>query len=132
MERLISIVGWDGTLPVLVAATPWLVRLGFPAGHLAEVVVAILLPIALALLRVHLGQEQLVRVCCGGPTWRRQLTLGVSISLLLLFEIAVMILYFAKDAPQSAWLAPLFLYSAYVITIWIALRPTREETCLST
>jgi hypothetical protein len=121
-SRVLSIVGWDGVLPVLVAFTPLLVRAMFPVGHIAEVLAAVLLPIVLALIRIRLGSLQLEQICGENVGWDRQLWFASAIILLLLFEMYVMILHFAKDEPLSAWLVSIVLLGAYVATIWIALR----------
>ena len=121
--RVLSIAGWDGILPVLVAFTPLLVRALFPVGHIAEVVAAVLLPIVLALIRIRLGSKQLAQICGENVGWGRQLWFASAIVLLLVFEMYVMILHFAKDEPLSAWLVSFVLLGVYIATIWIALRP---------
>jgi hypothetical protein len=123
MRRLLSIVGWDGVLPVVVAFAPLLVRWAFRPGHLVEVAVAILLPIVLALVRIHVGSKQLIDSCGDEVGWGRHLALAAAIVLLLLFEMCVMILHFADDEPLSAWFVPIALFAIYLATIYMALRP---------
>jgi hypothetical protein len=53
-DRFCLIFGWDGVLPLLVAIVPWIVRTIFRAGHIAEVLAAILLPIVLAIVKLTL------------------------------------------------------------------------------
>lgn len=120
---LLSIFAWDGVLPVLVAITPMLIRALFRPGQLVEVIAAVLLPIALALLRIHIGAKQLARATGGNVGVGRQLVLAAAIILLLLFEMYSLILFFAKGEPSSAWLVPGGLWVAYVVAIWFAIRP---------
>jgi hypothetical protein len=125
MSRLFSTFGWDGILPVAVGLAPLLTHAMFPKRHFAEVVVVILLPIALALIRIQVGSIQLERVCRGDIRRWRQMLFACAIVLLLMFEMFMMLLTFADDEPQSAWLIPVLLLAAYIVTIWFALRPVR-------
>jgi hypothetical protein len=126
MRQLMTIISWDGAMPLLVAFTPSLIRALFPRGHLAEVVAAIFLPILLALFRSHVGSKQLRQFNKSDPIRGRQLALAAAITLLLLFEIGVMILHFANDEPGTAWIVTAALFVSYLFMIWIAVRPRRN------
>lgn len=125
VNRIVSVAGWDGILPLLVAVAPLAVRI-FPAQHNVEVIAAIFLPIAFALVRVHVGTHQLTEATGGAVGYGRQLELAGAIILLLVFEMYVMALHFAKDEPLSAWLLALPLLAGYIVAIWFALRPATD------
>ena len=93
---LLSLAGWDGVLPILVAFSPVIVKLVFPAGHIAEVVAVIILPIFAALIRSAVARTQLSAACSGRPAGLgRHLALVGAIVLLLLFEVYSGFLQFA-------------------------------------
>jgi mRNA-degrading endonuclease RelE of RelBE toxin-antitoxin system len=60
-DWLFSVIGWDGCLPVLVAASPTLLSSILPQRDLAELTAMIVVPIIAALLRAHHGRRQFER-----------------------------------------------------------------------
>ncbi len=114
-EWLLSVVVWDGGLPLFVAASFWL---------LPELTATILIPIGAALLRAgRAGRQFETRGI--NSTLCRQFLLGSAICMLLLFEGLMAALHFAKGAPTAAWLIAVFLYFGYVFIAAAALRPPR-------
>ena len=67
-----KLVGWDGGLPLLVAAAPVLVKAIFPKGHIVEVATAVLLPAIVALIRASVGRHQIARIWGGCLPLMRQ------------------------------------------------------------
>lgn len=108
---------WDGAFPCLAAFCAVLVRIGFPKGHIAEVVAEVLVPIGLSLIRAHLAGRTLTRLFPKGPPVARQLALAVAIIVLLFMEMTLALKVFAPDAPLLAiilmgWIVYLGLMSA--------------------
>lgn len=124
-QRFLSFVGWDGFLPFAVAISPVIVRLLLPKNHIAEIVVAIFVPIAASLVRAMVGGYQIRRICNGVLPILRQAALAVAIVALLLFEMCIAVLTFANNEPLLVWLVPIGAYFTYVGAISIALRSPR-------
>jgi hypothetical protein len=122
----LSVIGWDGVLPWLAAATPLVVKMAFPDGHPAEILPALFVPILTALARAAVGHDQIVRINHGSAPWLRQIALAVAIAILFVFEIVSAVLVFADDAPAHAWLVPLGLYGLYLAVISFALSRPRS------
>jgi hypothetical protein len=121
---LLSIIGWDGCLPLLVAISPTILPLFIAGRDLAELTAVILVPILAALVRAHQGRRQLDRRGARS-TLGRQCVFGSAIVVLLLFEALVGVLSYAPDAPNSAWFAAGTLYLVYLGLIVRSLRPPR-------
>lgn len=123
-DWLRSVIGWDGCLPLVVAAAPILLPAILPRRDLAELTAVILLPIIAALLRAHQGRRQLER-CGNRATLGRQFLFGGAVAMLLLFEGFAGVLHCAQGVPPSAWLVAGAIYLAYLCLIVPALRPRR-------
>ncbi len=119
---LYSVIGWDGGLPVVVAASPALLPAVLPQRDLAELTAVILVPIIAALLRAHLGRRQFEDRGIQA-TFARQLLFGFAIGALLLFEGYAGILHCARGFPPSAWLTAGTIYLVYLCLVALALRP---------
>jgi hypothetical protein len=119
---LLSVIGWDGCLPVLVATAPAVLPVVLPNRALAAVVAALGVPIVAALVRARHGHRQLDELPCGA-TMNRQVLFGFAIVALLFCEIMVGILRFAPFAPRSMWFTVGGVYLAYLALVVAALRP---------
>lgn len=126
-SRLRSIIGWDGVLPIAVGMAPAITPAVFPKGHIAEVAAAVLVPVVAALVRASVGYQQITLVCAGSTPRTRQAAMAIAITLLLLFEATSGVLTCVDDEPLSAWLFPIGLYFAYLITIVLTLWPARND-----
>src|SRR5262245_42765028 len=71
-DWLLSVIRWDGCLPLLVAIAPAVVPFVIPGRDLAELTAVILVPIIAALVRAHHGYCQLEKYG-GRATLGRQL-----------------------------------------------------------
>jgi hypothetical protein len=69
----------------------------------------------------------LIEASGGNVGFGRQTTFAGAIILLLIFEMYVMALHFAKDEPPSTWLVPFMFFVLYIGAIWFALRPATHE-----
>lgn len=96
---LITLIGWDGLLPVMAALLPLLVKWTLPQGHIAEVVVAVIVPCGLALVRAALAHRALSRDFAASPPALRQGAIALAIILLCLTEVMFSVKVFAPDAP---------------------------------
>lgn len=119
---LLSVLGWDGCLPLIVAISPAVLLFVIPERDLGELTVVIMVPIIAALVRAHHGRRQLEKHI-GRATLGRQLFFGLAIAVLLLFEGLVGVLHCARDAPPSAWFTAGAIYLTYLCLIVPALRP---------
>lgn len=125
---VLSIIGWDGVLPALILLAPVAARLFLPVAQIEDLVaIAVLAPIAGALLRAGIAWRQLALVCQGRPRIGRQLAMAGAIVVLILFEISSGLLLYVPNAPQSAWWFPAGLYVLYLGVINAALRPMVAE-----
>jgi hypothetical protein len=120
--RIVSILAWDGLLPLAVAACIAGVQWIFPPGHLAEFVAAFIVPLVAAVIRAAVAHEQLTRRCQGTAPLNRQLALAAAIVLLWLFELFACVITFAKP-PLTVWVWSAAFYLAYIAAICWALRP---------
>lgn len=106
MKRWIAeLFCWDGALPLVAAAGPLLVKTNFLKGHIAEVVVALFVPVALALLRSSFALRTVASHFVAPFFLFRQLCLALAIVSLLVLEIAVALEVFAPNADISLWIA---------------------------
>lgn len=121
MRRLLTSVTWDGFLPVVIACSPFFVRSITDDGHMLEVAVAIVAPVLAAFLRAAIGLHQLDAVTDGKPNLTRQILFTLAIMLLLLVEVFVSTLQFARNEPLSAWFFPAGLFCFYLILMQNAL-----------
>ena len=128
MSRTLAVVGWDGLLPMAVAAAPVMSRQVFQKGHIAEVVAAILVPVVAALIRAGVAHRQISEVCGGRVPLARQAAMSIAITLLLLFEASSGVLTCADDAPVSAWLVPASLYLAYLAYLAVIIPTLRQSS----
>jgi len=129
--RSYSVLAWDGLLPVAAPMTTLIARAAFPPGHIVEVIVAIFVPMIVALVRAAIAQKQLNRACNGMPTWSRTIALALAITLLLLFEIAAGIMTFGGGAPPEVSAIAVILYCAYLACISFSLRPAAAKERLA-
>lgn len=129
-RRIISVIAWDGILPLAVIVIVTAVKFGFP-GNDAEPLVALFVPILAAFIRAGVAHNQLLRVCHGNAPLGRQLAITGAIIAILLFEILASAFTFMKDEPLIAWVVPLTFYVVYVALILWALRPPVDASCES-
>jgi hypothetical protein len=122
----LSILTWDGALPLITAAAPSVVLLFLPRNDAAEIAAVVFLPIAVALLRASVGMRQLEAINGGFAPVSRQLALAVAISVLMLFEGLVGICRFADDEPNSVLLVAAAIYAIYLAAILVALTPSGQ------
>lgn len=115
VQRLWSILRWDGVLPLGVSSAPTVLHWLFPRRPDAcDLAAFVLVPIVAALIRCHVGMRQWqANGRCAGPL--RQLLLGLAIAVLLLFEMAAVMLQLAEGVPTFVWLTAAVLYFAYFI-----------------
>jgi hypothetical protein len=123
----LSVVGWDGVLPLVAAGIPLFVRATLPQNQAAHIIVVLFVPILTALVRTSVGWNQIARICNGRAPWHRQTALAAAIVLLLLFEACSAALIFTDNAPVEALLVPLALYCLYLLIISIALKAGRPR-----
>ncbi len=117
----------DGVLPLVVALSPFIVRCTLRNGHMLEVAVAIVAPVLAAILRAAVGIHQLDDVTNGKPNLSRQILFSLAIILLLLAEVFVSTLQFARNEPLSAWFFPAGMFCVYLILIQNALSPDEDQ-----
>lgn len=117
MNRFDRHFTWDGLLPIAIAISPTIVRYTFRDGHMVEVAVAIVAPVLAASLRAAVGVHQLDSVTGGHPSLARQVMFSLAIIMLLLVEVFVSTLQFARNEPLSAWFFPAGLFCFYLILI---------------
>jgi hypothetical protein len=119
----LTILAWDGILPLIVVSVPLLVRWTCPPGHIAEVGAVVLLPMFAALIRSQFAWEQFGMSCATGVTWDRQVLFAAAIILLLFFEITCGAAAMAREALQEIAVLAAIPYLLYLAPITIALRP---------
>ena len=124
-DWLLSVIGWDGCLPVLVAFSPELLRLVLPDRDIAEVTSILVIPMVAALIRTQHGYRQIEKRF-GRVSLGRQLLFGCAIIVLLVFEIgAAGATSSPRNTPPSGWLLAAVFYLTYLGLIVQALRPQR-------
>jgi hypothetical protein len=124
-DWVLSVIGWDGCLPVLVAFSPSILPLVLPNRDLAEVTAVLLIPMITALIRTQHGYRQ-IRKRFGRVSLGRQFLFGCAIVVLLVFEIgAAGAASSARNTPPSGWLLAAVFYLTYLVLIVRALRPQR-------
>jgi hypothetical protein len=121
-DWLLSVVGWDGCLPVLVAFSPLILPLALPNRDLAEVTAVLLMPMLAALVRTQHGYRQLEKRF-GRVSLGRQFLLACAIIVLLVFEISAGVVHSARGAPASGWILATAIYFVYLGLITLVLRP---------
>lgn len=126
-RRYLNNIAWDGILPVVIAFLPFIVRMAFRDGHMLEVAVAIVAPVLAAFLRAAIGIHQLDAITNGKPNLTRQVLFTMAIILLLLIEVFVSTLQFARNEPLTAWFFPAGLFCLYLILIQNALAEDDES-----
>lgn len=122
LSRLLEVVAWDGVLPLLMAAGPLVVKTMFPNPPVGAGLALVLAPPVAALIRAHIGWNQIAKCCGGRAPLLRQVAMAVAITLLFVFEAAVTVLTFEKKIPRTAWWVPFGTYAAYLVVIGYALR----------
>lgn len=126
LRRLITVLAWDGMLPVAVVAIVTYFKFAVPARD-AEIFVAVLVPVFACLFRAAIAHHQITALCGGTAPVSRQIAIAVAIVSVFLFEFFASILTLAKGPDPIAWLIPLGFYVLYLATIVWALRPVRES-----
>ena len=126
-RRYLNNIARDGILPVVIAFLPFIVRMAFRDGHMLEVAVAIVAPVLAAFLRAAIGIHQLDAITNGKPNLTRQVLFTMAIILLLLIEVFVSTLQFARNEPLTAWFFPAGLFCLYLILIQNALAEDDES-----
>jgi hypothetical protein len=121
--QILERAGWDGALPLVVAAAPLIVKAIFPNPPVAAGVFLVLSPPVAAMIRAHIGWQQIALRCGGRAPWMRQIAMALAIMLLCVFEGSVTILTFDNGAPADAWLVPIGTFAGYLVMINFALRP---------
>jgi hypothetical protein len=118
--RLPSLLNWDGLLPLIAPSSTMLVSL-VPGWLGLGPLVAVFVPILVALARAAIAQRQIERACGDGRTFLRQIVLAMAIVLLLFLEITTSALILA-NAPLKFWAFAAIVYVAYFGCISYALR----------
>jgi hypothetical protein len=126
-QWILSALAWDSFLPFVVVLIPAFIALVFPGREFVAVLFG---PICAAIFRASIAMRQLTAVCGGYPSWLRQTSLAVAISLLLVFELLAGVLVCAASVPLSAWAAAAALYLLYLAFILAALRPLTEQAVI--
>jgi len=137
-EWILSILSWDGCLPLVVILVPRMLELLFPAHQVAILAVGcLLLPFTAVMWRAHAGIDHLQRAVGGPPGLFREVVFALGIIALLLFEMGVGMIRFAQLAnrhahpkdrvenpvPPEAWLFVVAFFVVYLASILVALRP---------
>lgn len=125
-DWLLTIIGWDGCLPLLVAIAPAFFPFVIPGRDLAELTAVIMVPIVAALVRAHFGYRQLEKYR-GRATLGRQLLFGLAIAVLLLFEGLSAVLHCANVIPPSVWFTAGAIYLVYLSLMVPVLRTPVSE-----
>ncbi len=126
----ISIIAWDGILPLLVATIPITARLLLPKDNLAGPIAIGVVPLAAALIRCMIGERQIRRVCNGELPLLRQAGMAAAIVCLMLFEISVSVFVFTDNEPMAAWCIPFAFYVLYLATISRTLAPRNRTAAI--
>jgi len=101
-SSLLSIIAWDGFLPMFAAAIPLLIKLAFPRIVAAHILTVLLLPFGAAGAQSELIEKQLMQACRGRRPWHRQIFAAGAIILLLIFELGVcMGTFFSNFTPAT-------------------------------
>jgi hypothetical protein len=116
------VLSWDGILPC-ISPICTLAANAAPQGLVAVRVLAVLVPVGVALARAAIAQRQLDRVRVGERALLRPFVLAFAIVLLLFLEIGTSLLVLA-DAPLRFWGLAVIVYAAYFGCISYALRPS--------
>ncbi|MDZ4819529.1 MAG: hypothetical protein SGJ20_11205 [Planctomycetota bacterium] len=123
----LDLLRWDGLLPLTIALSIRAVALLLPPRHILEVVVAFFLPLIAALIRAHVGANQIRKACGGALPRRRQFVLAVAIVFLFLCECGTAIVILADDEPEYAWTFPVVFYIAYLACVLVAFLPQQKR-----
>lgn len=133
---LLTLVTWDGLLPVLVLVTPAVVSFFFPNQREAREAVGILLPIVAFLVRFCIGLRHIKTNHCN--EWLRRLQV---VALILgLFQLVMIdsLVLLAHEMPIANFKDPAeFIVWGVIITIYlipmaIALYPGRKKILVGT
>ena len=119
---LVSVIAWDGAVPLIVAVSPVSLPPVLPGHELGELTAVLLVPALAALLRAHVGFRQIEKRGLRA-TLGRQFLFGSAIAALMLFEGVFGLLHCAGDAPAAAWLSAGGIYFVYLSFIVPALCP---------
>lgn len=124
-DWILSVLCWDGCLPLLIAALgSLLVRLF--QRDLAELMLTVFVPIVAALWRANRGYHQLRHRNLPASFFRQLLFSGAIVCLLLL-EAIVGKVQVHRDAPAEVLLVVAAVYVVYLALIIPALWPGRPR-----
>ena len=101
--RVLSVMRWDGVLPLIAPMCTLLAMAFLPPGHPVAVVQTCIVPIVVALARAAAAQRQLDQA---GNGLLRTFGLAIAIVLLLLFEMVSNLLGQLPGAPPPVWAPP--------------------------
>ncbi|WP_437185673.1 hypothetical protein SH668x_002787 [Planctomicrobium sp. SH668] len=121
-KQALAILKWDGFLPLITSFSP---AIGFLYEPFWGGVLAAVLPFVNALIRAHIADRQIRKLCNGKCPILRQLTIGVAIIFLLLLEIGCSIVIFGKEVLNlTVACYGAGLYLGYLLFILFSLYPT--------
>jgi hypothetical protein len=122
---LVTVVCWDGALPLIAALCPWLVKVCLPKSDFAELAAVLFVPMALALVRSAVAHRTL-RLFFEPPLpWIRQAGIGLALVVLLFVDMALALKVLVPDAPVV--LPALLGWLVYLGLIAASTCPPREE-----
>jgi polyferredoxin len=112
-------------LPLGVCAFSLFVRFFLPQATLLVLLAVAVIPLLSALFRCAMGEREIRRNCQGELPFLRQIALAAAIVLLLIFEVAVSGMSFAKDVRPIEMLITAGIYVLYLAIITLAFLPRR-------
>jgi hypothetical protein len=120
LSRWMCALAWDGLLPLVVLVVPTVAHLVLVGHQPLELVFAVLVPTAAALLRCLWADERLSAEE-DAPSLARQMAFSSAIMSLLFFEAVSGLLIASTDEPSQAWIAPVAAYFLYLASLGAAL-----------
>lgn len=117
----LSLLCWDGFLPLGVTLLPAIVCRFAGRHHFVSLLVAVVIPVSASLVRASIGANHLQHA--GPPLVVRQIVFSVGISLLFALELVSSISQLSDPLPNEVWGGIIAGYLVYFGLMAGAFRP---------
>lgn len=117
-------LNWDGILPFVVTAIPFLVSCFAGEKSVARIMAVFFVPMIAAVIRGPIGEMQIAEICGSQPRWPRELAMGLAIAMLLIFDTLATIWIVVPVETPGTLLPAAAAYVAYLILVTLALAPS--------